>query len=93
MAPEIWKGQKYDEKVDVWATGMIVYLLVAGRFPFTGKNENALKKSILQTPLSFSGKEWNNVSQDCILFITSCLQKDQKARATAEQLLMHPWLN
>jgi len=34
MAPELVAGQKYTSKIDVWAIGVLTYLLVQGVTPF-----------------------------------------------------------
>ena len=42
MAPEILKNQYHDYKVDIWALGIILYEMVAKKWPFDGINENAI---------------------------------------------------
>ena len=37
MAPELFKGVEYDHKVDTWALGVMVYIMLSGKYPFTGK--------------------------------------------------------
>jgi len=39
MAPEILKKGSYDQQVDVWSAGIIVFYLLFGSFPFTAKNK------------------------------------------------------
>lgn len=43
MAPEIQRGETYDEKADLWSVGVILFELIAGFPPFTGKNKVELK--------------------------------------------------
>jgi calcium-dependent protein kinase len=43
MAPEIIKGHRYNEKADIWAIGVITYMLLSGRNPFPGKNKQDIK--------------------------------------------------
>ena len=46
MAPELMKGQKYNEKIDIWAIGLITYeLLTGGKFPFS-TDPHGLKKQV-----------------------------------------------
>ena len=40
MAPELVKKESYDSKVDIWACGVVVYLLVTGKTPFMGTSKN-----------------------------------------------------
>lgn len=40
MAPEIIKKQPYDCKVDIWAVGVMCYILLCGKPPFKGKSKD-----------------------------------------------------
>lgn len=48
MAPEVIKGLTYNEKVDIWAAGVILYEICTFYPPFTGKNEKDMKDMILR---------------------------------------------
>ena len=37
MAPELFQGVEYDHKIDIWALGVMVYCMLSGKYPFTGK--------------------------------------------------------
>jgi serine/threonine protein kinase len=47
MAPEIIKGQLYNEKVDIWSIGVIAFMLLIGKNPFPGRNNQEVKKMIV----------------------------------------------
>ena len=40
VAPELVYSEPYDEKVDLWAVGILTFELIMGHAPFTGSNEN-----------------------------------------------------
>ena len=47
MAPEIYDQKPYDEKVDIWAAGCIVYFFISGEMPYEdGDTDDYLEKSI-----------------------------------------------
>ena len=91
MAPEMIDGQ-YTEKSDVWAIGVIAYMLLSGRAPFPGSTEKSVFKRIKSGRISFEGPEWANVSSFGISFCSSLLVVDPTARPSASQALLHPWL-
>ena len=61
MAPEIWAGETYSEKVDIWSIGVVMYYLLSGVHPFTGDSET-LGETIMHNELSFNSEIWNLVS-------------------------------
>ena len=46
IAPEILKGEEYNEKCDLWSLGVIIYILSFGEFPFNANNESEILKVI-----------------------------------------------
>ena len=47
MAPEVIKRQNYNEKVDIWAIGVLTFVLLTGEIPFIGSSNEEIKKMIL----------------------------------------------
>ena len=93
MAPEIIKKEKYTTKVDIWSTGVIVYLLIKGELPFksTGTKES-LFDSIINDEINYDDDSWTQVSPHAKEFIRRTLEKDPDRRPDAETLLNHSWL-
>lgn len=58
MAPEIIKGLKYNEKVDIWSIGVISYMLLSGRNPFPGKDKKEVKFLIATKEIDLSKKSY-----------------------------------
>lgn len=93
MAPEIINRQVYDSKVDLWALGVLAYVLLSGgNFPFTGRTDRVLFNQIKshRVELRYFDK-YTNSSVLCD-FVMHCLDRDPKTRYSAEQLLQHEWL-
>jgi calcium-dependent protein kinase len=90
MAPEILKGE-YDEKVDVWAIGVVMYILVCGAPPFAGKNDAEILNNVKRGAVSFDRKEWRNVSDMGKSLCLQLLTYERGSRPTAGQGLNHKW--
>jgi calcium-dependent protein kinase len=54
-APEMFTGGGYSENVDIWAAGVLLYKLVAGRTPFESEYHNKTIDNILRKEVDFSG--------------------------------------
>jgi calcium-dependent protein kinase len=97
VAPEVIRGE-YDERCDVWAIGVITYLLLSGDPPFGGcggpESLLQVRSNILQGRFEFEPPEvWANVSQEAKDFIRMLLVTDPNHRPTGKQCQKSPWLN
>ncbi|XP_069563397.1 serine/threonine-protein kinase DCLK1-like isoform X2 [Brachyistius frenatus] len=95
VAPEIVAETGYGLKVDIWAAGVIAYILLCGFPPFRGSGEDpeALFEHILKGQLDFPAPYWDNVSDTAKALITAMLQVEVDQRCAAVQVLDHPWVN
>ena len=75
MSPEIVLREEYDRRCDVWAVGVIVYILLTGYPPFFADSREELNKAIVNEEVDFPEDMFAQVSPDCIDFIKKCLEK------------------
>lgn len=90
MAPEMMRGQGYDEQCEVWSLGILLFnMLTAGEFPFCGDCVDEIYEEILQDdyPLELV---CSPSAQD---LVRSMLCRDPGQRPTLQQVLQHPWLH
>lgn len=92
VAPEVLK-KSYSEACDLWSLGVIVYMLLSGAPPFYGKNDEAIKASIVQGEYTFPHELFRDVSDEAMAFVSTLLSYNIEYRYTAEQALTHPWLS
>ena len=91
VAPEVLK-KSYTEACDLWSLGVIVYMLLSGAPPFYGKNDEAIKSSIVQGEYTFPHELFRDVSDEAMAFVSTLLSYNTEYRYTAQQALTHPWL-
>ena len=90
MAPEVING-KYNEKCDIWACGVIMYIMLCGKPPFYSSDEEELKHKICSMKYDLNYKEFENVSQDAIDLLKSIfIHMDQ--RSSASEILDNKWI-
>lgn len=92
MAPEIIKQSPYDCSVDIWAVGVMVYIMLSGKPPFKGKSKDEIFVQITSKNITYSGDIWKNSSKEAKSFIKKMLVRDPKQRKTAEELLQDEWI-
>ena len=79
--------------VDMWAVGIMTYLLLGGILPFHDKRgRKQLFNKILHQEVEMNDLVWENISSEAKNFIAHCLKKKPKDRLTAIHALDHPWL-
>lgn len=89
--PESFTEMKvYGPATDVWSLGVLLYVIVAGRYPFPGKDNEEIKHAILWNnprPLSPA-----NTSKELRNLIDKILQKNSEERISLAEICSHPWL-
>ena len=94
MAPELVKNTEYDEKVDIWAIGILTFILFTGRspYPLAGKKSKIFDEIRKEKEISFSESELKNVSKAAKDFISKCLARVPSRRPSCDDLLKSSWL-
>ncbi|KVI07336.1 Protein kinase, ATP binding site-containing protein [Cynara cardunculus var. scolymus] len=93
VAPEVLLGREYNEKVDVWSAGVILYILLAGCPPFYGETPVETFQAVLRGNLRFPPRIFMSVSPEAKDLLRKMLCKDSSKRLSAEQVLRHPWIH
>ena len=90
MAPEIIK-RKYDEKCDLWSIGVIMYILLTGRPPFDGNDDDEILENVKKGVYDTYSYPYPLLSSHSKDLINKLLQYDPKKRISADQAIEHPW--
>lgn len=89
LAPELI-GQKYDYRADVWAFGVLLYLLQYGHYPYDAKHPRDIMVKILTEPIRWQTKV--KLSKNGLDFLKKLLEHDPKKRMSAMESLQHGWM-
>ena len=96
-APEIFdKSMKYDQAVDIWSLGIVLYALISGRLPFEVEGQNDVRElmKVINAGLTEQNmKNLGEVSMKSKLLISQLLQVDKESRITIPEIFNHIWLS
>lgn len=92
VAPELVRGEQYGAAVDMWACGVLLYIMLSGRMPFYGRDDQACLRMIAVGKFDFPDREWAAISEDAKSLVRGLLQVDPDKRLTADAALQHRWL-
>ena len=90
MAPEVIK-RKYNEKCDVWSCGVIMYILLTGRPPFDGEDDNEILENVKIGKYDMINHPFPLLSEESKDLITKLLEYNPNKRISASDALNHPW--
>ena len=90
IAPEVLK-HNYNNKCDIWSTGVILYILLVGYPPFKGQNKEELFMKIKSGYFCLQGGEWERISSEAKHLVSLMLEYDYNKRPSAEECLNHQW--
>mmetsp|Transcript_2997 Transcript_2997/g.5290 ORF Transcript_2997/g.5290 Transcript_2997/m.5290 type:complete len:611 (-) Transcript_2997:651-2483(-) len=92
LAPESIKTKDYSFGADIWACGIVLFMLLAGKFPFWGDGDHQYLRAVVMDPLKFPAEDWSGVSKEAKALLRKMLEKDPADRITIDECLKHPWL-
>ena len=87
ISPEVLKKIPYGKAVDVWACGVILYILLVGYVPFWAKDQNKLFSQIKKGAYKFPSPEWDTVTSEAKNLINTMLTVDPLKRIGINQAL------
>ncbi|XP_012217446.1 calcium/calmodulin-dependent protein kinase type II alpha chain isoform X7 [Linepithema humile] len=92
LSPEVLKKEPYGKPVDIWACGVILYILLVGYPPFWDEDQHRLYAQIKAGSYDYPSPEWDTVTPEAKNLINQMLTVNPGKRITASEALKHPWI-
>ncbi|VUZ41267.1 unnamed protein product [Hymenolepis diminuta] len=92
LSPEVLRKEPYGKPVDIWACGVILYILLVGYPPFWDDDQNRLYNQIKSGSYEYPPPEWDTVTAEAKNLINSMLTMNPSKRITAAEALKHQWI-
>ncbi|XP_052119862.1 calcium/calmodulin-dependent protein kinase type II alpha chain isoform X11 [Frankliniella occidentalis] len=92
LSPEVLKKEPYGKPVDIWACGVILYILLVGYPPFWDEDQHRLYAQIKIGAYDYPSPEWDTVTAEAKSLINEMLTVNPSKRITASEALKHPWI-
>ncbi|KAG7237506.1 hypothetical protein INR49_032255 [Caranx melampygus] len=93
LSPEVLRKDPYGKAVDLWACGVILYILLVGYPPFWDEDQHRLYQQIKAGAYDFPSPEWDTVTPEAKDLINKMLTINPAKRITAAEALKHPWIS
>uniref|UniRef100_A0A8C7NBQ9 calcium/calmodulin-dependent protein kinase n=1 Tax=Oncorhynchus kisutch TaxID=8019 RepID=A0A8C7NBQ9_ONCKI len=93
LSPEVLRKEAYGKPVDIWACGVILYILLVGYPPFWDEDQHKLYQQIKAGAYDFPSPEWDSVTPEAKNLINQMLTINPAKRITAQESLKHPWVS
>eukprot|EP00924_Labyrinthula_sp_SR-Ha-C_P005291 maker-scaffold_1-snap-gene-27.48-mRNA-1 protein AED:0.00 eAED:0.00 QI:66/1/1/1/1/1/2/94/708 len=91
IAPEVLQGHYAGNSCDLWSAGVITYMMLTGKPPFPGKDDNEIKMKVAKVDPDFKLEKYG-ITTDCIKFLQGMLNKNLEERFTMEQAIDNSWV-
>lgn len=92
LAPETILADPIGTAVDIWACGVVLFLLLVGHPPFWQNDDKKLMSMIVGGSYHMVARYWDQVSDDAIDLVKRMLVVHPHKRVTAFKALNHPWI-
>jgi serine/threonine protein kinase len=92
MSPEVILMGYSSPAADVFAAGVVLYILLCGYPPFHHRSHREKLIATVNGYYRLSGEEWDFISDEAKDLIKRMLETDPMKRITAKEVLQHPWL-
>nr|CCA15026.1 calciumdependent protein kinase putative [Albugo laibachii Nc14]CCA23169.1 calciumdependent protein kinase putative [Albugo laibachii Nc14] len=92
IAPEVITSRLYTPAADVFAAGVILYILLVGYPPFCGKTDTETMLKTARGEVLIRQEDWKDISIDAFELVTRMLTVKVHDRIKVEEVLRHPWM-
>eukprot|EP01039_Chlorochromonas_danica_P004616 gene4616-5059_t len=94
LAPEMLQRHSYDKAIDMWALGVIAFVLLCGCLPFDDDSSRITSESAARKKFALRFPKWAaSLSASAKDLLHNLLEIDPKRRFSADQALNHPWIS
>jgi calcium-dependent protein kinase len=91
VAPEVLKGDGYDQRADAWSVGVVLYITMTGEPPFEGDTTHDIEENVMRGNFRLDGGIWNYISDNGKDLVRKLMCVDVNDRLTIDEALQHEW--
>lgn len=91
-SPELLMQSSYNEKIDCWAAGVLMYELLTGTRPFNHPDSKTVINMIVEGKIRYPDELWAGISAEALSLVQALLRRNPDERPSADEALQHPWI-